>query len=145
MSSVKGDILAACLAALQGAALDGVAQIAVRKHPLAIKESDAFPLLIISPEKESWQGGMYGRDELWSYPVLCTLAVDGLVLHDPAYQTGVREEIRTALIALPLAGAPTVWDVDYDAEPDFDPGAVKAGLDVSGQRFVFASRDGGNV
>lgn len=143
--SVKADILAAAKAALQAAALAGVAQVSVRKHAVAVRESDPFPLVVLSAEREEWLGGGYGRDDFYRYPVLVTLIAEGQLLHDPAFVQTTREDVRAALFKTTLAGAPTVWDCEYQADPDFDREGLHAGLDVSGQRFVYSSRDGGNT
>ncbi len=145
--SIKADVLAAALAALEKADLGsaGVAQFSARKWPAAVKEDDKFPLLLLSAEQEEWLGGMYGRDDLYRYPVLVTLVREGQALHDPEVVQTAREAVRTALFQIELPGAPTVWDCEYQPAPDFDAGAVAAGLDVSAQRFVYSSRDGGNT
>jgi len=120
------DILDAVVTKVKSISLAGIssANIKARMLPKIHEELDAVPCVIVSTLRaEAWEPiDMEGTDDIVYFVNVTIVAANNF---DFVSESGVyftwRERIRKALEGHTLAGAPTVWQIDYAPDAVFDP------------------------
>jgi hypothetical protein len=119
-------------------------RVYVRKRLQHDKSTEQQRSAVIVGEKERPGEQEYGGWVFVDYPVLVAL-IQGRGIEEPEaqWEADSREAVWHALFTPGVLGVsvPTVFDVDYDANPGVSAADYGDSYDVSVQRFTFRSRE----
>lgn len=144
--SLMGSIVSACVDVIKLAA-PGTSVI-LRK-PIAVMESDAKPMVLVTHGKEALIEEVFGRKRIYDY------TVDVIVVSPRAddLETGLgphlalRSAIRAKLYDEPmetaqiLSAVPQVWDLSVQLDPPFDDQMALKGYAWAALRITYRTQE----